>query len=125
MDRSESSIEALYATGHWLLSSGRHADAGKVFQLMTVTAPEDERGWLGLGAAHEGVGQLRIAAELYRLAPLAGAPNVRCAIARGRALRALGQPEAADAILEAATEAAASAGDDAMAALAAAERRTT
>lgn len=91
-------IEALYATGHWLFTSARHADAAKVFRAMTLACPSDERGWLALGACHEAIGQHRIAIELYTVASLAAAPAIRCTIARGRALRSTGRDDdAADA----------------------------
>ena len=36
-------IEALYATGHWLMSQDRCTDAASVFRAMALLAPEDER----------------------------------------------------------------------------------
>lgn len=92
---SQHTIEAVYATGHWLLESNRHADAAKVFRVMTLTKPDDERGWLALGACHEGIGQKRIASELYRIASSVAAPAIRCAIAQGRVLRSLDLDEQA------------------------------
>ncbi|NVL83730.1 tetratricopeptide repeat protein, partial [Escherichia coli] len=62
------SVEALYATGHWLLTAERFADAAIVFRMMAVAAPSDERAWLALGSCHEGIGQVAIAASLYETA---------------------------------------------------------
>jgi tetratricopeptide (TPR) repeat protein len=118
-------IELLYATGHWLLSRGRHREAAEVFQLMTLIAPGDERGWLALGACHEAVGQSRVAIELYRIALIVAAPAVRCTIARGRALRALDSEDAAIEAFDTAYELASSAGDAELAALAMRERRAS
>jgi Flp pilus assembly protein TadD len=55
------SVEALYAAGHWLLTTERFADASVVFRTMALAAPSDERAWLALGSCHEGIGQLEIA----------------------------------------------------------------
>jgi len=46
---STRAVEALYATGHWLLSQERIAQAIVVFRAMIHVAPHDERGWLALG----------------------------------------------------------------------------
>ena len=112
------SVETLYATGHWLLTAERFADAAIVFRTMTMAAPSDERAWLALGTCHEGIGQLQIATALYRLAEAVAAPAIRCAIARGRALRALGRNEQAEAALERARDLALEVGDDELASIA-------
>ena len=82
-------VEAIYATGHWLLERDRSEDAAKVFRVMLHAAPGDERGWLGLGECHERIGQLRIALELYGAGSVAAGPSPRCHLARVRTLRAL------------------------------------
>ncbi len=115
-------IEALYATGHWLLERERFSDAAAVFQAMALTSPEDERAWLGLGTCHEGKNQLGIASELYRIGCEIGAPAIRCSIARGRVLRTLGLDDLADELFASAHAAATEAGDDAMAHVALTER---
>jgi len=115
---SSQAIEAIYATGHWLLSNGRHAEASDVFRVMVLSKADDERGWLALGACHEAIGQRRLAIELYEIASVAAAPAVRCAIARGRALRALGRDDDAVEAFEAARELADAAGDSQLAELA-------
>jgi tetratricopeptide (TPR) repeat protein len=99
MEPSEQSVEALYATGHWLLSANRFADAAIVFRAMALAAPSDERSWLALGTCHEAVGQHRISTSLYEIASEVAAPAIRCEIARARSLRRLGlDDEAADAL---------------------------
>ena len=116
-----SAIEALYATGHWLLEQSRFADAATVFQLMARAASNDERAWLALGACHEGIGQHGIAAELYTIGTVVAEPSARCKIARGRALRELGRSDDALAAFEGAVDLASESGDEEMAALARAE----
>lgn len=86
---SPGAVEALYATGHWLYTLERFDDAKDVFRALIHVAPEDERGWLALGACHEAADQHDIAFELYDAATsLASAP--RCDIARVRILRRRG-----------------------------------
>jgi len=109
---SSQAIEALYATGHWLLSNARHKEAAEVFRVMALSKPDDERAWLALGACHEAIGQKRLAIELY-------------AIARGRALRALDRTNEADDAFESAYELATTVGDPELAELALQERRAS
>ena len=91
-------IDALYATGHWLLGQERFKDAADVFRAMAKAKPEDERGWLGLGQAHEGARQIVIAKEMY-VTGVTLASGGRCAIALARVLREMGHDaEAAEAI---------------------------
>lgn len=96
MSEARAGVEALYATGHWLLAQERCADASVVFRALVVAAPTDERGWLALGTCHERIGQLRIAAELFALGSVVAAPGIRCTIALARALRELGHACEAD-----------------------------
>ena len=94
----EQAIEALYATGHWLLGQERFKDAAEVFRAMATATPADERAWLGLGQAHTGAKQFIIAKEMY-LTGVTLARGGRCAIALARILREFGHDgAAADAI---------------------------
>lgn len=93
-------VEGLYATGHWLLGNERHKDAADVFRAMCVIAREDERGWVGLGMAHEGADQHEVAKEIYAAGCTLAKDNGRCSIALVRALRRLGEADAASAILD-------------------------
>ncbi len=120
-------IEAIYATAHWLLARERAADAAKVFRVMLRVAPRDERAWLGLGECHERIDQLRIAAELYGAGSvIAGGErslSVRCLLARARVLAKLARGDDIERILDAAENAAAAQDDEALIALVASERR--
>lgn len=78
---STSSIESLYKTAHWLVQSERYADAACVFRAMMIGRPEDERGWLGLGACHEQLGDKNLALDLYETARTIAAPAPRCELA--------------------------------------------
>jgi hypothetical protein len=89
-------VETLYALGHWLLERERPGDALHVFRTMLVAAPADERSWLGLTQAHEGIGETVIARELHRLAEHAVPRSFRCPLARARFLRREGDETGAD-----------------------------
>lgn len=99
---SHQALEALYATGHWLLVHARYRDAASVFRAMVQCAPDDERGYLALGACHEAIHQASIALEIYDVAAKAGMVAPRCHIARARLLRTLGRDDEAEAALDAA-----------------------
>lgn len=114
-------IEALYATGKWLLDEQRPHDAIHVFRAMLVASPADERAWLGLGAAHEALGEPQIALDLYAGCALA-ARGGRCDIARARVLRAFGREDDASVALDVAESYSDAHDDDALRALVARER---
>jgi hypothetical protein len=116
-------IEGLYATAHWLLGRERFKDAADVFRAMVNTAPEDERGWVGLGMCHEGADQLRIAKEIYGAGVTLASSPVRCAVALVRVLKRLGDDDAAGEVLVMAEELADGSSDDDVKALVAFERR--
>ncbi len=117
------SVDALYATGYWLLSEERIRPAIDVFRTLIVVAPGDERGWLGLGEAHERTDDLGTAEALYALAHRAVPDSARCLLARARVLRALDRTDQVADLLEAAAELAAAASDDDLAGLIASEAR--
>jgi tetratricopeptide (TPR) repeat protein len=100
---SENALEALYATGYWLFTQRRTAHALAVFRGLIHLAPQDERGWLALGACYEAQDQHDHALTLYEWASHMGAAAPRCEVARARILRARGQVhEARGALAEAA-----------------------
>lgn len=120
----ERAVEGLYVTGHWLLRLGRHREAAAVVRAMVRLSPRDERGWLALGACHEGVEQLDLALEMYGVGCVVAAPAPRCELARARALRALGMRAECLEAYERAARAAERAGEDDVAELIEHERRT-
>ncbi len=119
---TESTVEALYSTGHWLHSLGRHRDAATVFRAMANAKSSDERAWLALGACHEASGHTEIALQLYGFGRLVAAPSARCEIARVRLLRQKGQDDEAEDALHRAAEIAYEQDDETLKALVAAER---
>lgn len=109
---AHSGVEALYATGYWLLAHERVEDAAKVFRVMLHAAPRDERGWLGLGECHERAGQCRIALELYGAGSVVAESPVRCLLARAHVLRADGFGGEADQAFDQAEKLATARSDD-------------
>lgn len=96
---SPAAVEALYATGHWLHARERFTDAMSVFRALLLVSPEDERGWLGLGACHEALEQEGVALELYETCATA-MRAARCEIARARILRKRGLEDQARAAFD-------------------------
>jgi tetratricopeptide (TPR) repeat protein len=122
---SANAIEGLYATGHWLYIQDRLEHARSVFRAMIHIAPQDERGWLALGACHEAEDQSDIALELYRAAVATAPFAPRCEIARARVLRRRGQEREAQAALDEAARLARELHDGELQSLVAAERGGT
>jgi len=96
---STSSIESLYKTAHWLVQSERYEDAACVFRAMMIGRPEDERGWLGLGACHEQMGDKDMALDLYETARTIASPAPRCELARAKILLERGEWRGAQSAL--------------------------
>ena len=114
-------LDALYATGHWLLGQARYKDAADVFRAMAQAEPKDERSWLGLGQAHEGAKHTVIAKEMY-VTGVTLARGGRCAIALARVLREVGHDDSAAEAIDFAAQVADENDDDALAALVKYER---
>src|SRR5271166_1493761 len=80
-------VEAFYAAGHWLYMQDRFDDAVTVFRAVIRLAPQDERGWLALGACNEALDRHDVALELYSEARRVASAAPRCGLARARLLR--------------------------------------
>lgn len=117
----DQALEALYATGHWLLSQTRFKDAADVFRAMAQTQPDDERAWLGLGQAHESANQPVVAKEMY-VTGVTLARGGRCAIALARLLREFGHDDSAAEAIDFAAQVADEREDESLAALVRYER---
>jgi hypothetical protein len=88
---------------------------------MAKTQPDDERGWLGLGHAHERAEQPVVAKEMYATG-VTLARGGRCAIALSRLLREHGHDDAAAEVIDFAAQVAHDKDDEALAALVKYER---
>ena len=123
LDRpSSGALEALYATGHWLYSQDRFVHAQNVFRAMVHLDPQDERGWLALGACHEAIDQHEIAMELYSAAVEMAPVAPRCELARARILKQRGRDAEARKAIEQAARIADELRDDELQRLVAIER---
>ncbi len=96
-----------------------------VFRTMLVSAPDDERSWLGLGRCHELTGADEVARDLYLLAESSLIRSFRCPLARARLLRKLDASDDADDAFAIAEERAAALYDDDAAAAIAVERQAS
>jgi hypothetical protein len=121
MTSTPMAVESLYATGKWFFDTGCITKALDVFRMLVLLAATDERGWLGVGACHDALGQPGIALDLYALGEQA-AKSVRCSVARARALRLLERDAEADSALDVADAMLESHDDDELASLVRFER---
>jgi predicted Zn-dependent protease len=97
-----STVDALYATGYFLFAEDQLTHARSVFRGMIHLAPDDERGWLALGACYESQ-YPDLALRLYEAARQSAPFAPRCELARARILRSRGRLfEARQALAEAA-----------------------
>lgn len=104
MHDATQAIDALYGLGHWLMEQKRTSDALHVFRTLMMSAPDDERGWLGLGVCHEELGHDVVARDLYTLAAASIPLSFRCSLAQARILRRLGASHLADDAYDAAID---------------------
>src|SRR5580698_1869660 len=97
-----SAVDALYATGYFLFAEHQVSHARSVFRGMIHLAPDDERGWLALGACYESQ-YPDLALRLYEAARQSAPFAPRCELARACILRSRGRLfEARQALAEAA-----------------------
>ncbi len=92
----ESLAEQLYAQGYQALEGGDSSLAIRCFALQLLVGPKEERAWVGLGAAHEQLGQQRKAAAVYRRGAARIKDSVWLNIGLGRAARRLGRAQEAE-----------------------------
>ena len=104
--------DTLYALGHWLVEQARTDDAAHVYRTLLLTAPDDERGWLGLAFVHEARGEDELADGLYLLAEKAVPTSFRAALARARLRRRVDAGDGIDEAFERAIDLARSAGEE-------------
>lgn len=92
--------ERLYATGYESLEREDLEIAERCFALMAVSAPRDERAWIGMGVSRERRADWAGAAARYALGTAAVPSSVWCHLGHGRALRELGRHREADAAFD-------------------------
>ena len=92
MEPEAQMLDLVYATGCSELSRSRFQRASEVFRFMTMLAPSDERGWLGLGDAHLEAGHVDVAILVLKIGVRLASPNTRCQLGL-EALVALSEDE--------------------------------
>lgn len=95
-------VEDCYASAHRAFESGDDRKAARLFGVLAVLAPRDERAWLGLALCQERGGRLRAALSLYELGATLAPSSTRCHLGLARALRELGRVTAAESAFDAA-----------------------
>ncbi len=65
MSQEANTTEALYCGGYLLAQRKLLREASAIFRMMITVAPNDARGWIGLGFCHEGLNQMEVAKRLY------------------------------------------------------------
>ncbi|MCU0691928.1 MAG: hypothetical protein MUF54_11040 [Polyangiaceae bacterium] len=82
-------VERCYATAYRALEEGDAHRAMKLFGIMAVLAPRDERAWIGLGTSNEKIGNHERAAGVYHIGASMTGGSGWCEFGRGRALKRL------------------------------------
>ena len=88
--------EQCYASAYQALDGGDDKNAQRLFALMAVLLPRDERPWIGLGVARERCEDWRAAAGLYEVGTVLSPSSVWCHFGRARALKRLGRQQQAE-----------------------------
>jgi tetratricopeptide (TPR) repeat protein len=96
--------ERCYASAYQALETGDALDAERLFALMAILLPRDERPWIGLASARERRADWQAAAGLYRIGSVLVPSSAWCRLGRARALRRLGRPAEAECSLDQAEE---------------------
>ncbi len=89
-----------YAAAYRALEIGDLTNAERLFAVMLVSRPSDERGWLGLGLIGERRGTWHKAAALYRIGCSIGTDPAPCHLGLGRVLARLGRTREAESALD-------------------------
>ena len=96
--------ERCYASAFGALATGDTPDAERLFALMAILLPRDERPWVGLAIARERRADWQAAAGLYEVGSTLVPTSVWCRLGRARALRQLGRLGEAERSLDQAEE---------------------
>ncbi len=90
--------ERCYASAFRALEQSDLTHARRLFAILALLEPAQERGWVGLGVCHERTEHLQAAAALYALGnAFTGSSSAWLSLGRARTLRALGRGGEAEA----------------------------
>ena len=93
-------VEFSYASAFGALESGDLPNAQRLFGIMAMMAPLDDRAWMGLATIRERKEQWREAAGLYGVATAFSPNSAWCHFAKARCLSRLNKTTEADAAYE-------------------------
>lgn len=93
-------LEACYASAHRALADEDDRNATRLFVLMALLSPRDERAWLGLGVCNERAGRLEAAAALFAVGAVLSPESPFCHLGRGRVSASLGRRAEAEAAFD-------------------------
>jgi hypothetical protein len=103
-DSRENLAERCYASAYQALATGDALNAERLFALMAILLPRDERPWVGLASARERRADWQAAAGLYQVGGTLVPRSAWCQLGRARALRRLGRSGEAERSLDQAEE---------------------
>jgi Tfp pilus assembly protein PilF len=87
--------EQTYASAYQALEAGDDAGARRLFGLLAILAPRDERPWIGLAVCSERQTNWAMAAAMYRVGASLANGSAWAHFGRGRALKRMGKREEA------------------------------
>jgi tetratricopeptide (TPR) repeat protein len=96
--------ERCYASAYQALETGDTQDAERLFGLMAMLLPRDERPWIGLASARERRADWHAAAGLYQVGSALVPSSAWCRFGRARALKRIGRLGDAERSLDQAEE---------------------
>ncbi len=92
--------ERVYASAYEALENDDLKSAERLFGLLALFAPGDERAWIGLGVVRERREDWPMAAARYLLGSALVPSSAWCLFGRARALKQLGRADEADRALD-------------------------
>jgi hypothetical protein len=102
-DASRSAMsEQCYASAYQALERGDDTSAKRLFGLLAIMAPRDERPWIGLAVCSEREANWPMAAAMYGRGTTLASESAWAPFGRGRALKRLGRRSEARNALDAA-----------------------
>jgi Flp pilus assembly protein TadD len=87
--------EQCYASAYQALEKGDDLNAKRLFGMLAVMAPRDERPWIGLGVCSERKGDWPMAGAMYAMGTTFASGSAWASFGRGRALKRMGRRDEA------------------------------
>ncbi len=84
-------VERCYASAYEALEKSDDSGAKRLFAMLAIMAPRDERAWVGLAVCSERQGNWPMAAAMYRMGTALAGDSGWSHFGRGRALKRMGK----------------------------------